>query len=633
MELSDNNLLSTRFILPSWWVYAYDAVSLCEVGDESAMRQALAAGLSPAMSVTELNALAVIIGSLQDQMLSGCESLQVNPNEHAKHNSTSVKTRRFAFEKVTQLLASLAILAPSNEEPGQENGKLTVFKPFASESWYRRQDHGMVINLELADRGSEILFGLSDAYRDALAAARGEPDIKQAFNGKPPLAMWRSIWHELQGMEQLLLMRLERAMQWNFSWLTLDGTFGVSLQELCAGLKLADSKGAENDLVRQLKTLAKLGKRLSDHGFLAAPTGEQYLALGNKSDPTQLDFTLVWQMAPERMLADPMPDYRRKLGQRLLRDYSPVSGPLSRVFHLMNGRELNSFQVAEWCDGWPKICADDLPAETTDSLQSSRVFLMPLLFAEFCLRSEAASGLPLPEELRASEAVRIAQNNRAPLLERFARFSEFFVANCEWVKILNELPWATIAAEVTQDGAEFREYGRRLFSRDGRDDSVQGGRATTAPTSPNSLHKNSPPRGDGQTTEDGAAALEDSAKAKAALSGALAARMRRTACDELQKIRTSYPEKYRDLKRAYLESLDEPGRKMLLDVQKRMQLTMFEEHLRQRLVRFMVENPGAWRSVEAAQPAPRSLAKSSVLSGNRERLGLSSLKGFDFYDQ
>ncbi len=74
--------------------------------------------------------------------------------------------------------------------------------------------------------------------------------------------------------------------------------------------------------------------------------------------------------------------------------------------------------------------------------------------------------------------------------------------------------------------------------------------------------------------------------------------MLRTASDELQKMRTAHPEHYDRLKRSYFDSLDDIGRKLMLDVQKRMQASMFEEHLRQRLVRFMVESPGSWRSME-----------------------------------
>jgi hypothetical protein len=74
--------------------------------------------------------------------------------------------------------------------------------------------------------------------------------------------------------------------------------------------------------------------------------------------------------------------------------------------------------------------------------------------------------------------------------------------------------------------------------------------------------------------------------------------MLKTAGEELAKICANEPERYAELKRAYLGSLDDAGRRLMLDVQRRIQPTMFEAQLRQRLVRYMVENPGAWRSAE-----------------------------------
>ena len=76
--------------------------------------------------------------------------------------------------------------------------------------------------------------------------------------------------------------------------------------------------------------------------------------------------------------------------------------------------------------------------------------------------------------------------------------------------------------------------------------------------------------------------------------------MMKIAAEELQKIKKNHPEQYIELKKAYLDSLDEGGRKLIFDVQKRMQSHLFEEHLRQRILRFMVENPGAWRSAESS---------------------------------
>jgi hypothetical protein len=83
-----------------------------------------------------------------------------------------------------------------------------------------------------------------------------------------------------------------------------------------------------------------------------------------------------------------------------------------------------------------------------------------------------------------------------------------------------------------------------------------------------------------------------------------ASRMRKTASDELARLRAGDPAKYAALKRAYFESLDDGARRMMLDVQRQLEPTKFEEQLRPQLVRFMVEHPGAWRS----SPSPQGRA-------------------------
>jgi hypothetical protein len=79
--------------------------------------------------------------------------------------------------------------------------------------------------------------------------------------------------------------------------------------------------------------------------------------------------------------------------------------------------------------------------------------------------------------------------------------------------------------------------------------------------------------------------------------------MRRLALEELERIRGDKQSRaYADLQMAFYDSLDEDSRVLILDVKKQMQSSQFDDHLKPRLVRFMVENPGAWSSF-AATPA------------------------------
>ncbi len=71
--------------------------------------------------------------------------------------------------------------------------------------------------------------------------------------------------------------------------------------------------------------------------------------------------------------------------------------------------------------------------------------------------------------------------------------------------------------------------------------------------------------------------------------------MRKLALEELNRLRASKSSQaYENLQKAYFDSLDDDSRVLIFDVKKQMQGKMFDDHLKPRLVRFMVENPSCW---------------------------------------
>jgi hypothetical protein len=81
-------------------------------------------------------------------------------------------------------------------------------------------------------------------------------------------------------------------------------------------------------------------------------------------------------------------------------------------------------------------------------------------------------------------------------------------------------------------------------------------------------------------------------------------RMRKTASEELARIKTSQPAAYGELKRNYINSFGSKRtfphpRGAIAYVPQ-----LFEEHLKQRLIRYMVENPGAWSVGESLSDQP-----------------------------
>jgi hypothetical protein len=70
----------------------------------------------------------------------------------------------------------------------------------------------------------------------------------------------------------------------------------------------------------------------------------------------------------------------------------------------------------------------------------------------------------------------------------------------------------------------------------------------------------------------------------------------RIAREELEKMMKADVRSFSALKESYLKSLEEPQRQLMCDVERRMKPQLFDQQLKQRLVRFMVEHPAAWKS-------------------------------------
>src|SRR6185437_15927736 len=98
---------------------------------------------------------------------------------------------------------------------------------------------------------------LADPHLELVRNATGRAEAGDALGDHAPLVVRRSIWLELVGPEQQLLLRLERAMQWEFRWLQLEGIFGLPLSELFSDLPLpAAPRGtAGGELARRLRVL------------------------------------------------------------------------------------------------------------------------------------------------------------------------------------------------------------------------------------------------------------------------------------------------------------------------------------------------------------------------------------------
>ena len=65
---------------------------------------------------------------------------------------------------------------------------------------------------------------------------------------------------------------------------------------------------------------------------------------------------------------------------------------------------------------------------------------------------------------------------------------------------------------------------------------------------------------------------------------------------ELERLLQLKNDDYAGLTQAYIKSLDPRSQKMFLDIRKQMQPKMFDQHVKERLLQFMIENPEKWQS-------------------------------------
>lgn len=560
--------MATHLILPGWWLDAFAAAGVHE-GVDSAMTLARAARLAPAMTVADLNGLVLLLSCLQQDLLAEREPrYAIRVAEHVKHTGSGGRDGRFNFEKQMQLLSAVRLLHATTE-----HGLGTV-PLFAGERWFDGEATAEgalavgMIELAAGPLTHELVLGVADPHYDLARTARGELTAASILGERAPTAVWRSLWLELPPLEQQILLRLELALQEDRRWLSIEGVVGLPLDTLFAGIKLPEGRAAaqHGELAKRLKMLVKLGKRLGDHGFLAPAVGDQYLAFG-EDDAAQL--MVIWQIARERLAVDAAGKHVAAARRFLLKHRLPTQAPT--LCSLMPGgfegarRRLDDLQQA---------------ALSIEAEASVGAFTPALLLWEIeCRTGASRDPFPLPEVLQAALS---DGDHDAPAGERLAHFMTKLDDSPELIRALNDMPFGSYASAASLADRTFSDHVQRL-----------------ARPSDDTLHtasKIKPRLVGGATATDIAGAPVAAPKPMSGVSGALTSRMRRIANDELGKMRHAYPERYVDLKRAYLASLDETGRKLMLEVQRRMQPGIFEEHLKQRLVKFMVERPSSWRS-------------------------------------
>jgi hypothetical protein len=567
----------TRIFLPGWWVQAYDAASGSSVEKGAGVPEILTGGTGPVMSIAELNVLASILAHFQLQMFSnGMGSVSLSASRLFQEAQSYPSNRRAAVERVVSALCGLRVIESSADE-------VKSCPLFSSEAWSNKGGD-WELTLQTSPEGADLIFGYIDPYFRLPFDLKNTaaPDKNKVEH--PPISLWKSVWLDLQGVEQAILLQLEKRMQWSNEWLHLEGVFETNLDDLFLGVRMHSGRERTSDFAKRLKVLEKLGRKLIDHGFLASSFDSHFLTFDGDAPK---NFHLGWQIARERLLGEEFWRY----GLRVAKCFAQrgLSTGQDAWFEL-----ISSGLAVSRCKQISDLIFPEL-AKILDEIDGPPVFLggnkllpFPQLFVEWMTRQQTGHPMPLPQDLKASEAGKLASpKNRLPLPERFGAFVREITEHPSYADALKNAKFATLVSEVTKGTREFEEWAAKTA---GGTKVYLGNTAYVEEAKPQLVF--SRPTELGQATDE---KIQDS-RVSQVRTGEAAAKIRKIAMEELLRMKSQSPEKYTDLRKCYFDSLDEGERRLIMDVQRRMQSSMFEDHLKAHLIRYMIENPASWGS-------------------------------------
>ena len=212
----------------------------------------------PLMPVAQLKALIHIIDSLQRQLLiSRQDNITLSCGSKERHLLSALATARLLCPHTTRTRSCPFF---NTEVWGQEFTSLQLY---------------------LSPYGRELLLGYCDPYADLVRLTKGEIQLGQ-LGHRAPLHLWKSIWSDIQGWEQLIYLRLEEATQHATNWINLNHSISQSLSRLTAGLTCKKTA---------MRVISSLGKKLTEHGHLSSIPSSASIFLENKGG-TQLMWTL-----------------------------------------------------------------------------------------------------------------------------------------------------------------------------------------------------------------------------------------------------------------------------------------------------------------------------------------------------
>lgn len=560
--------------MPFWWIKAYQWTASVESRFLTPAQLLQHTKLNPCLHLVELEALASVLNDCQHQLLSGNDNIVIDSIDHSKRGTQASLQQKFIFDRLPQILSSLGLLVKVNES------RQKVEPLFSSMSVdYGKDDETTLFNLSLNTKGSELVLGFINPFADLIRFTKDDHALESILGFQPPLKLWRSLWLDMHPIECSLLLRLEKAGQWDAHYLSFDGIFGLDLNELFRGLDLPGSRrknSQKTPFLLKKRVLERFGRKLREHGYIRDDFICDILPTAKTGA-----LNLLWHASGQYLSDLNMQDYLSTCWSKVFEPQ--ISKELNFIVNIASPHPLRSSQLQKYLRFW-KALHQSKEQDFYFCIDGNRLISVKALYWEWCVRAELSegSGLAIPKSERVLPLIELLTENLGDELDaNLKKFICFFKEDPALSKLLETVPGLSLTSrqsrlspELTLHFSAAKPMAPRLEEYEPR--FVPAQKDKEKPVQSNDLN----------TSAQSISAVQEPVKKsnQTLLS-------KQEALEKIDLLRRSSLKRYETLKAAYIETLAPEKRSIILEVRQRLQPKVFDDHLRNSLAKYISENP------------------------------------------
>lgn len=547
MDSTSQQNVSCEFFLPWWWVNAFEFAHLNSI---SPLEQVQRSRIAPALSPVELSYLAIVLAELQVSALTGEGQIALSSARLRKLLPSQTPSSRKIFENLMLQLPRIELLA--NSAHGVT--RIPLFDDFAY--GYGREPGDFEVVLAPSLEGQECILGLYEPYSDLLRYQGTKIRNALYWPGDSPLCLNRPTWLEFAEGQKRFLVTLEKAIQWNANWLRLDGIFGDDFFKIMGSTPVSTT-ASKPTFAKMLTQLVQMGKKLCDHGVLTKAIEADFMAFEKKQE---FGVTLAWQVPWDRIYAKELKIYRDQVATSLLN--TRYSKNLSAIANIILGEEAED-SLVQTLDGFVKKAQEqmaDVAPKPLVSYRKDAPIAAVALFVEWVLRYNYKTPNPLPEWIRESDLLlQMRLDTEDNMLANFRKFVEHFSEDENFVRdvesdenclVLKKLALGEVPIPVLRKRPKAPPV--KLVTEE--ESQERAGATASSPANEERVQR----------------------------------KMKQAILEEIEAMKKNHPKKYLDLKKRYIESLDDKSRSIIIEVQKRLDAAAFDAQLKNSLVKFLI---------------------------------------------